>query len=103
MIFNILFILISLGILSYIGYAAYRLVRYESIQRQRQRNSDDRALAKIRSTYRRDIYPPGITSSISQAELQAIYRNDVPYGVTGSIKVDNQPRGFIWETDDYRS
>ncbi len=73
MIFNILFILISLGILSYIGYAAYRLVRYESIQRQRQRNSDDRALAKIRSTYRRDIYPPGITASYSP-----------PYGITGS-------------------
>jgi hypothetical protein len=100
MVFNILFIVTALGILTYVGYVVPRLLRYQYIQNQRQHNSDERRLRKL-ELMRTDLRPPGITSSISQAEIQAIYRNDFPYGVTGSIKVDNQPRGFIWGTDDY--
>ena len=97
MIFNILFIVTALGILTYVGYVVPRLLRYQYIQLQRQYNSDERRLRKLElELTRTDLRPPGITSSISQAEIQAMYRSDVPYGVTGSIKVD-QPRSFGWE------
>jgi hypothetical protein len=83
MIFNILFVITALGVLSYIGYVTYRLVRYERIQRQRQRNSDDRLRAKVRAVYRRDIYPLGITSTMSV------------YAKTGSVATEH------WHGADY--